>query len=201
LRASRGFVVHVFESAMPDFDPNSAECSVYTFKDGLLSAVAHDLKIKVTRFALKVDATTVEGRWDARSLVVDAVMREGREVANGLGQRDRDKIARNIREDVLSADRHPEIVFRSDTVTVLTGASGGNNTATIKGTLTLAGRSQPLSIEAHRDGDRWVAEVVLHQPDFGVKPYSALLGTLKIKPDVKVRVSLAAARLSLPGAS
>lgn len=178
---------------MPDFDPNSAECSVYTFKDGLLSSVAHDLKIKVTRFSLKVEPGAVEGRWDARSLVVEVAMREGREAPGVLGQRDMDKIAKNIREDVLSSDRHPEIVFRSDSVSV---AAAGDR-ATIKGTLTLAGRSKALTCEARREGGRWLSEVVLHQPDFGVKPYSAMLGALKIKPDVRVRVSLPADRIAL----
>src|SRR4051812_4209200 len=35
-------------------DPASAECLVYTFKEGLLSAVAHDLKIRVERFEIEV---------------------------------------------------------------------------------------------------------------------------------------------------
>jgi len=182
---------------MPDFDPNSAECFVYTFKDGLLSAVAHDLKIKVTRFTLKADASGVEGRFDARSLVVAAVMRDGHEAAGVLGQRDLDKIAKTIREDVLTAERHPEIVFKSERVTV---AEGGDK-ATIQGTLTLAGRSKTLTVEARRAGARWVSEVVLHQPDFGVKPYSAMFGALKIKPDVRVRMTLPADRISLNGAS
>lgn len=174
---------------MPDFDPNSAECFVLTFKDGLLSPVAHDLKIKVGKFTLNIDGSKVEGRWDARSLVVDTVMRDGREAPGVLGQRDMDKIAKTIREDVLSADRHAEIVFRSESVVV------EGDLAKIRGALTLAGRSKVIAVEARRDGARWVAEVVLHQPDFGIKPYSAMLGTLKIKPDVRVRVSVPADRL------
>jgi hypothetical protein len=35
-----------------------------------------------------------------------------------------------------------------------------------------------------------VAEVKIHQPDFGIKPYTAALGALKVKPDVLVRVSV-----------
>ena len=38
--------------------------------------------------------------------------------------------------------------------------------------------------------DDWVAELKLHQPDFGIKPYSAALGALKVKPDILVRVSV-----------
>jgi hypothetical protein len=35
-----------------------------------------------------------------------------------------------------------------------------------------------------------VAEIKLHQPDFGIKPFTAALGALKVKPDVVVRVSV-----------
>ena len=64
--------------------------------------------------------------------------------------------------------------------------------AVIKGSLTLTGKTRPLVIEAARRDGRWVAEVSLHQPDFGIKPYSAMLGTLRVKPDVTVVVSLPA---------
>ena len=171
---------------MGDFDANSAECAVITYKEGLLSAVAHDLRIKVGRLSLKVAPGQVEGRFDARSLVVDAVVKDGRDAPGALGPRDLDKIAKSIREDVLAADRHPEIVFRAGDVQV------AGERATLKGELTLVGRTRPLVVEAKRDGGKWVAEVVLHQPDFGIKPFSAMLGTLKIKPDVKVRVTVPA---------
>lgn len=168
---------------MADFDQNSAQCHVFTLKEGLLSAVAHDLKIKVGRFSLKIEKDKVEGRWDASSLTVESVMRDGHE-ASGLSQRDFDKIAHTIAADVLEARRHPEIRFTSSEVSI------AGERATIKGQLTLVGRARPVTVEAKKAGGRWVAEVALHQPDFGIKPYSAMLGTLKIKPDVKVRVSV-----------
>jgi hypothetical protein len=34
-----------------------------------------------------------------------------------------------------------------------------------------------------------VSEVRVHQPDFGIKPYSAALGALKVQADVTVKVS------------
>jgi hypothetical protein len=45
-------------------------------------------------------------------------------------------------------------------------------------------------VPVHKEGDDVVGEVTLHQPDYGIKPYSAMLGTLKIRPDVKVRIRL-----------
>ena len=60
----------------------------------------------------------------------------------------------------------------------------------IFGKLTLHGRTRELRIAARRVADRYVTEVALHQPDYGIKPYTALLGTLRIQPNVTVRMSL-----------
>ena len=61
--------------------------------------------------------------------------------------------------------------------------------ALITGELSLHGVTRPLAITARHVGDRWVADVPLHQPDFGIKPFSAFLGSLRVKPDVRVRIS------------
>jgi polyisoprenoid-binding protein YceI len=62
----------------------------------------------------------------------------------------------------------------------------------VEGTLTLTGVSRPVTVEVRRDGERLVAEVLVHQPAFGIRPYSAMLGALKVKADVLVRVSVPA---------
>ncbi len=38
----------------------------------------------------------------------------------------------------------------------------------------------------------WTAEVRLQQPDFGIRPYRAMLGTLRVQPDVLIRMSVPA---------
>jgi hypothetical protein len=171
---------------MVEVHQHSAECVVFTFKEGLLSSVAHDLKLTVGRWSLKLvkgEGVRLEGSWDPSTLTVAAVMRDGHEASNVLGARDMDKIAKTIREDVLHSDKHREIRFEGQ-------ASVESELAKIEGRLTLAGRTQAVKLTARRTNDKWVAEVPIHQPDFGIKPYSAMLGALKIKPDVKVRVTV-----------
>ncbi|MEZ4248058.1 MAG: hypothetical protein R3B99_07445 [Polyangiales bacterium] len=46
---------------MSTFDATRAECSVFTYKDGLLSKIAHDLRVKVERFEVKVDGAERNG--------------------------------------------------------------------------------------------------------------------------------------------
>ena len=47
-------------------------------------------------------------------------------------------------------------------------------------------------VPGRRDGDRLRAEVTIHQLAFGIRPYTALLGTLRVRPDVIVRLSVPA---------
>lgn len=178
---------------MPHFDASSAECLVFTYKDGLLSAVAHDLEIRVERFDVDIDDATlaVRARFDAGSLKVAGALRDGALAPDALSESDRQKIERTIADEVLHVREYPEIVFASSAVT----PEGEGHR--IAGTLTLHGKARPIAFVAQPEGDRMVAVVRLHQPDFGIKPYSALLGTLKIKPDVTVRCSVP--RASLPG--
>ena len=174
--------------AMVHFDASSAECLVFTYKEGLLSALAHDLKIRVTKFRIDVDERTraIEARFDAASLRVVCAMSEGVESRGTLSVENKREIEGNIVRDVLAARTYPEVRF------VSTAVQQKGERYAIKGTLTLHGTARPLTVTARRDGDRYVAEARIQQPDFGIRPYSAMLGTLKVKPDVSVRVSVPA---------
>lgn len=173
---------------MPRFDPNNAECRVFTFKEGLLSAVAHDLELIVRRFEIDLadDRSRVRAHFDPRSIeVVDAIV-DGRRAPDTLSARDKAKIQSNIVSDVIPVKKHPDIRFES---TEVEHADGGWR---VHGRLELAGRTKDLLVQTKRDGDTDVAEVVLHQPDYGIKPYSAMLGALKIKPDIRIELRLPA---------
>lgn len=171
---------------MAHFDARQAECLVFTFKDGLLSPVAHDLKIRVNTLSIDIDDDTqaIEATFDPTSLQVVCAMNDGVESPNALKGRDTRKIESNIRKDVLHTKRHRQITFRS------TAVERDGDQVTIQGTLTLHGVPRPLTVIARQRGDRMVSETELHQPDFGITPYSALLGTLKIKPHVRVQISV-----------
>lgn len=171
---------------MPRFDQESAECLVFTRKEGLLSAVAHDLKVRVGRFTVEVGEGAplkISARFDAASLQVVCAMREGAEDPGLLSASDRQKIERNIVEDVLHAARFPEARFEGE-------AAREGDGYVVTGQLSLHGVSKALRVKSRAEGGRQVAEVVLHQPDFGIKPYSAMLGALKVQADVRVRVAV-----------
>jgi hypothetical protein len=167
--------------------PPSAVCHVLTYKEGLLSAVAHDLRIRIGRFTLNVDraANQIVGSFDTVSLVVDTVMRGGQPVSGVLSSKDFDKIAGNIRDDVLASRAHPTATWRAPLPSAEQVASGR---FTLRGDLTLKGVTRSLAVDVHREGDAWIARVRIHQPDFGIRPYSAMLGALKVKPEVDIEL-------------
>ena len=173
---------------MPSYDSTSAECLVFTFKEGLLSPVAHDLRLKVTRFSIEVDAASrsVVARFDTSSLVVDCPMKDGAENPSALSASDKQKISGQIRDDVLHAAEHPEAMFRSSAVT-----ARGDGGYDLEGELTLHGVTKALGACRTRVvAGRQQLELRLHQPDFGITPYRAMLGTLKIQADVTIRVTV-----------
>lgn len=171
---------------MPRSTEADARCTVFTFKEGLLSAIAHDLEIAVERFHVEWDEARLEARFDPTSLRVRHALKEGAPNPSALSDRDRRKIEGNIQGEVLEAARHRDIAFSAGELRV------EGDRATVKGTLSLHGRTRVIEVRARREGSRWIADVTLHQPDFGITPYTAMMGTLRIKPDVRVRIELPA---------
>lgn len=172
---------------MSRYTQNDAEALVFTFKDGLLSKVAHDLKIQISRFSVDLDATAgqIVAEFDPSSLRVVNAVHDGNEDPKALSEGDKEKIGSQIQKEVLETDKYSSVKFVSTRVT--RRADGGYS---ITGDLTLHGATRPISAETRVEGGRQVAEVELNQPDFGVVPYKAMMGTLKVKPAVRVRVSV-----------
>jgi len=171
---------------MARYDAYNSECLLFSFKDGLLARLAHDLKLQVERFSIEVDDTTrqIKATFDPSSIQVVCAQVDGRDDPSTLSKGDKKKIYDNVTKDVLRARKHPEIRFDSTNV-----VERGEGFA-VEGTLQMYGKSRNIQTSIRADEGRWVAEVKVHQPDFGIKPYKAALGALKVKPDVVVRVSV-----------
>jgi polyisoprenoid-binding protein YceI len=172
---------------MPHYDEKTAEGLVFTFKDGLLSKMAHDLKLAVTRFTLDVDPAlpSIRAEIDPASLrVIDALV-DGKEDPKALSASDKEKIAIHIQSDVLESGKHGQIVFTSRSV--LRRPDGGHD---ISGDLQLHGTTRLIQFQTRLEAGKQVAEIELNQPEYGIVPFKAMLGALKVKPAVRVRISV-----------
>ncbi len=171
---------------MPRYDAYNSECLIFSFKHGLLARLAHDLKMQVERFSIELDegSQSIQATFDPSSIQVVCAQIDGLDDPSALSEGDKKKIYDNITKDVLRTRKHPEIRFES--MEVVQQGEGYS----VEGQLHLHGLSRTIQADVRPEGQRWVTEVTIHQLDFGIKPYAAAFGALKIKPDVRVRVSV-----------
>jgi len=158
---------------------------VFTEREGLLTSAGHDLCLRVTRFNVAVD-TAAGGRTtasvDAGGLVVLHAIVDGAPRPQALSESDRARIDAATSATVLEAGRHRWITFESTMVDRRDAA------VLVEGKLTLHGVTRVIRFELVRSEGRFRGELVLHQPDYAIRPYTTALGALRVKPDVRVRL-------------
>jgi hypothetical protein len=158
---------------------------VYTYKTGVLSRVAHDLRLTLGRFSVRVDGETLQGRFPLEALRVDGVIRDGRLDTAVLSSGDRGKIEKAMHEEILRSARYAEAT--------LTGTlRSGEATHVVEGTLTLRGREVPIRVEGSLDDGRVRGRVELAPSRWGIAPYKALLGAIQLQDRVTVAFDLEA---------
>lgn len=163
--------------------PNDATLTVRTRKAGAASKAGHNLRIEVTSWSATLDVPDAPDgaemalTADPRSLRV----REGTGGMQALGDDDKASIERTIDDEVLAG---AAIAFRSRTVRP--GPGGALN---VEGDLELAGARHPVAFDltAGEDG-RLTGTARIRQTDWGIKPYSALFGALKVVDEVDVEI-------------
>ena len=104
---------------------SEARCHVFTEKEGLLSRLAHDLRLRVGSFDVKIegegDEQSVVATFDATSLVVETALSRGVDNPGALTKGDRQKIDETIQKEILSTRKHREIRFHSTKVSTSSG--------------------------------------------------------------------------------
>jgi polyisoprenoid-binding protein YceI len=162
--------------------PDNATLSVHTGRGGTAAKAGHDLELHVTAWEATLDAgedpdaTRIALTADASSLRVQ----KGTGGIQALGDDDKENIHQTIDDDVL---KRQDIVFRS---TRVGSAADG---LSVEGELTLAGTTQPIAFDlAVGDDGSLSATAVVTQSRWGMKPYSALWGALKVLDEVEVKL-------------
>ena len=162
--------------------PARASLRVHTGKEGKAARAGHNLEIEVGDWSASLE---LGGTPEQTRLSLSANSRSLRVLAGtggiqSLDDDGRSSITTTIDEEVLKGG---EIAFTSTGV----HAVDGTHDLHVHGDLTLLGRTAPVAftLAVAQDGS-FNAEAVIKQSDFGMKPYSALFGTLKVKDEVRV---------------
>jgi polyisoprenoid-binding protein YceI len=160
--------------------PDSGTMQVHTYREGVAQKVGHDLVLDIGGWQARVQIgddqvpESIELEVDPRSLTVG----EGLGGVKPLSEGDRSDIVKNIDGKVL---RGQPIKFYSTTVQSRDGGFG------VQGELTLAGQTRPVSHELELSADGAIsATLPVTQSEWGIKPYRALMGALRVKDEVEI---------------
>lgn len=169
--------------------PDSGHLHLRTSREGVASRAGHDLLIAVQRWTGVVgveatpdpDALAVTINVEVNMTSFDVV--EGTGGIAPLSAHDRAEISKTARR-LLDVNRFPAATFAS-TLTVPTGTRG-----TIEGTLTIRGQSTLVSLDVTGGGTSWACRATIRQSDFGIKPYRAFFGALRLADPVVVEIAV-----------
>ncbi len=165
-----------------EFGPSNGKLLVKTGREGMGGKMGHDLVIEVTRWK----ATAVIDPNDVAQSTLNATAEIGSfEVREGVGglkpltDKDRVDIKETIENKIL--DPRQDISFRSTSVRPL-----GEDRATMSGDLTILGVTQPADLQLTSSGTRVTGTMTVVQTKYGIKPFKAMMGALKVKDAVEV---------------
>jgi len=174
-----------------ELGPDDATLRIETKRRGAAAKAGHDLVIEVRSW----QGTLVIGQDPAESSLVLSADTGSLEVIQGTGgimpltDEDKVEIKKTLEEEVLEPG---PVEFRSSRVS----PTDDGQHLEVSGELELNGQTHPLDLEVGLGTDGTLSgTATVKQSDWGIKPYSGLFGTLKVRDEIEVvgRASLAAA--------
>jgi len=165
-------------------DLTAGNVTVRTDVAGSAARVGHRLTIGVDDWSATVDM--VRGKPKAvsfRAALGSLQVRSGSGGVTPLTAVDKQVIKRNATK-TLQVGEYPEVTFGSETVTV------DGSRVDVSGALTIHGVTLDLDATLTLDGTRVTGSIPVRQTDFGIVPYSLMLGQLKVADEVVVDLDL-----------
>jgi hypothetical protein len=158
---------------------------VFTFKAGLLARVAHDLRLTLHQHEASVQARRIRAFGVADSLRVDGAMTSHGLDTHTLSAKDQNSILETVQSEILQSRRYPRIELEG----VIEARSA--SVFEIRAELRLRGQARPIKTDLIRNGDKLQASFELKPSEFGIAPYKALGGAIKLDDRVRISVTIA----------
>jgi polyisoprenoid-binding protein YceI len=174
------------------FDPNLSRFTVQAFASGMLSFLGHNPTFAVRDFT---GTASFEGSGVTGLRVELSINAGSLQLLDQVKPADREDMEGRMRREVLEVATCPRIAFHS---TAVSGEEVGQGRyrVRISGQLSLHGVSRLQQVEGELlvfpDGVRLRGERTLRMSEYGIRPVTALGGTLRLKDELKVSFDLAA---------
>jgi polyisoprenoid-binding protein YceI len=160
--------------------PENASLHIKTERHGAARKAGHDLLIEVASWEGTLEVAeqgpvSLELGADSGSMQVI----EGTGGVMALTEEDKAEIKKTLENEVLPAGR---IEFESSRIT----STKDEGRFSVSGELTMNGNRHPLGFELSVGDEGIMARTTVTQSDWGIKPYSGLFGTLKVRDEIEV---------------
>lgn len=170
------------------FSSTGGSIVVHTGVSGRAARTGHRLTIEMAEWSGA--ATTRDGLPVSAqaSIVVDSLrVRSGEGGLTPLTGAEK-SVARGNALKSLQHDKFPEIRYQAESFEAAPDGFRAH------GTLTIHGRGRPHDLDVrvadHGDARVLTAETTVNQKDFGIKPYSLMMGALKVADEVRVEIEI-----------
>ena len=174
--------------------PSESSFRVFVGKTGLFSALAHDHDIGVKSFSGRVVVPESGASGGALEMEVDATSLEVLDTKPS--EEDKKKIFSSMHNEVLESAKHPKITFKSVSVSDVKRTGNDAYSFVVNGDLTLKGVTKRIAIPVAATVSpqllRAAGKYTLKQSDYGIKPFSAAGGTIRVKDEVVVNFDIVA---------
>jgi polyisoprenoid-binding protein YceI len=149
--------------------------------------LAHDLILSPSQWSGTMNVDADNPAASSASLSIDARSIQILEAVGGmksLSDKDRRDIGKNIDEKVLDTSKFPTLTFES------TSVSGSEPNFNVAGNMTIKGTTRPVNVALNVNGSQVSARTSISQKDFGIKPFSAMMGAIKLRDDVEFELTV-----------
>ena len=177
-------------------DPGQTTITLQVGRAGVFGFAGHDHEIavpavqgRITLDRSNISRSTLSATFDATALKV---------TGKGEPSEDVPEVQRvMLSERVLDVQRYPTITFQSRQVSVVKPSTNQIGLR-ITGDLTLHGVTRPLdvpvTVQLSTNGLRASGKTTVQQSQFGIRPVTAGVGTVRVKDEVDVTFSVTATR-------
>ncbi|HKC85124.1 MAG TPA: YceI family protein [Blastocatellia bacterium] len=174
--------------------PSESSFWVFVGKSGFFSALAHNHEIGVKSFSGRVVVPAAGAGAGSLEMEVDAPSLEV--LDKEPSEEDKKKIFNSMHNEVLESAKYQKITFKSVSVSDVKQAGSDAYSFVVNGDLSLHGVMKriavPVAATVTPQQLRATGKYTLKQTDYGIRPYSAAGGTIKVKDEVVVNFNIVA---------
>lgn len=162
------------------FGPNNGRLLVKIEREGMAKKAGHDLTLEVESWSADVTVDADNPANSQMTVKADTRSLQVIEWSGGLKpmtEGDKKDIKKNIDEKVI---KDGNVTFKSKSV------NPQGDRAIVSGDLTINGSTQPAQFDVSVDGGLARGSATITQSHFGLKPFSGMMGMLKVKDTVGI---------------